>query len=217
MARALLIVLLAAASHAFDMDTSRRPLPSRASPRTAITSQQPTTGSPQVQNLRDEVSKWYARYQGFVAGAAKVSRFISMGCGVWLVLTTPFALVTSCFSLRAPEALLCAYLCSMGVLMFAIEVPLGALQRVIKQYFLFVFTRPGRAAFVVLVATIASTIKHVGFITKALLLFNAGLSFYILNSQDRRFAATDAQAKQALDAVGAELRESASGAQLLAS
>jgi len=96
--------------------------------------------------------------------------------------------------------------------MAGIEIPLGALQKMLKAYFYFVYTRTGRAAFVSLVACIAYTIKHVGFVTKAMVLFNAGLNFYILNSQDRRFAQSDAQAKQALNDVGAELRESATGA-----
>ncbi|KAL1524514.1 hypothetical protein AB1Y20_019407 [Prymnesium parvum] len=207
----LLIAFAVHVGHGFDVD---RPIPSRptAGVESRTTTRAATDKSMQPAGIRGEVSKWYARYQGFVSGAAKVSRFISMGCGVWLVVTTPFALIGSAFGLRPSEIMLCGYLCIFGVLMFAIEVPLGALQRLIKQYFLFIFTRGGRAAFIVLAATIASSIKHVGMVTKAVLIFNAGLNFYILNSQDRRFESTDAQAKQDLDAVGAELRNSASDA-----
>ena len=221
---ALLLLLAAPELLAFDADSARRPAAPTGA-RSGAPGLQGVTSAPVagvsrpavqqqggVAGLRSEVSKWYAMYQGFVGGCAKVSRFINMGCGVWLVFSTPFALIGSTFGLRPSEVLLCVYLCGMGALMFAIEVPLGALQRVVKQYFFFVFTRTGRAAFVVLVASIASIIKHIGMVTKALLVFNAGLNFYILNSQDRRFAAVDAQAKQALDAVGAELRQSASGA-----
>ena len=38
-----------------------------------------------------------------------------------------------------------------------------------------------------------------GFMSKALMAFNAVLTFYIMNSQDRRFAAVDAEAKAKLD------------------
>ena len=38
--------------------------------------------------------------------------------------------------------------------------------------------------------------------------FNAALTFYILNSQDRRFAQVDAQAKAALQQVSQEMRGS---------
>lgn len=44
--------------------------------------------------------------------------------------------------------------------------------------------------------------------TKALMSFNAILTFYILNSQDRRFAQVDAQAKAALEQASAEMRGS---------
>ena len=47
--------------------------------------------------------------------------------------------------------------------------------------------------------------SQVGFLTKALMSFNAVLTFYILNSQDRRFAAVDAEAKQALERAKGEL------------
>ena len=42
--------------------------------------------------------------------------------------------------------------------------------------------------------------------------FNALLTFYILNSQDRRFAQVDAEAKAALEQASAEMRGSMSDA-----
>ena len=44
--------------------------------------------------------------------------------------------------------------------------------------------------------------------TKVLMLFNAVLTFYILNSQDRRFAQVDADAKVALQQASDEMRGS---------
>ena len=201
---------------AFDVE-SRAPRPPAmggltSAGLTSAEQQQQQRGVAQPAGVRAEVGKWYARYQGFVSGAAKVSRFINMGCGVWLVVTTPFSLLGSTFGLRPSEVILCGYLCMFGVLMAGIEIPLGALQKMLRAYFFFAFTRIGRAAFVSLVACVAYTIKHVGFVTKAMLIFNAGLNMYILNSQDRRFAQSDAQAMQALSDVSAELRESATGA-----
>ena len=48
--------------------------------------------------------------------------------------------------------------------------------------------------------------------TKALVAFNAVLTFYILNSQDRRFAQVDGQAKAALAQASEEMRGSVSDA-----
>ena len=47
---------------------------------------------------------------------------------------------------------------------------------------------------------------QVGFITKAGITFNALLTFYILNSQDRRFAQVDADAKAALSQASDAMR-----------
>ena len=108
-----------------------------------------------------EVSKWYRAYQSFVAAAAKVSQLISFACGVWLIFSTPFALVGSAITLRFQEGALCVYLALFGALMVSMEVPLSAVQSILQRYFFFVYTRPGRGAFVVHVAVVASACKHV--------------------------------------------------------
>lgn len=61
-------------------------------------------------------------------------------------------------------------------------------------------------------ATHARSLRQVGFLTKMLMSFNAILTFYILNSQDRRFAQVDAQAKAALEQASGELRGSVTDA-----
>jgi hypothetical protein len=114
-----------------------------------------------VAGMAAEVSRWAKAYNNFVAGAAKVSQLISFACGFWLTFSSPFALVFSAMTFRAQEAFLCAFLIPFGMLMVGMEVPLAAVQRVLQQYFFFVYTRPGRAAFVVHVAVIAWTCKHV--------------------------------------------------------
>ncbi len=176
-------------------------------PRMAV--QQQGRVSSGVAEVSAKVSKWYRWYQNFIAAAAKVSQLISFMTGIWLTLSTPFSLLGSVFSMRVQDVVLIIYLGLFGVLMMGIEVPLGAVQRLLRQYFFFVFTRTGRALFVAHVAAVAWVCHHVGFLTKVATLFNAGLTFYILNSQDRRFAASDAEAKAALQSVAEEVRGSA--------
>ena len=53
---------------------------------------------------------------------------------------------------------------------------------------------------------------QIGMMTKGLMAFNAVLTFYILNSQDRRFAQVDADAKASLSEATEELRNSAAEA-----
>jgi len=175
---------------------ARGPASSSSAPRQAVADAAAT------------VSKWYRAYQGFVAAAAKVSQLISFCCGVWLVLTAPFAIIGSAITMRIPDAILCAFLGAWGLLMMGMELPLNAVQRVLQQYFFFAYTRPGRGLLVTHVAVIAWACKHVGAMTKALMAFNAGLTFYILNSQDRRFAKVDSQAQDALAEAAEEMRGS---------
>ena len=115
----------------------------------------------QIGGAKAKMSKWYRTYQSFVAAAAKVSQLISFCCGVWLVLSMPLSLVASSIMLRFDEAFLIVYLALYGVLMLGMELPLGAVQRVLQQYFFFAYTRPGRGAFVVHVAIVAWACKHV--------------------------------------------------------
>lgn len=166
----------------------------------------------QIGNAKAEFSKWYRMYQGFVAGAAKVSQLISFICGVWLILSAPLAILGAVITASITDALTISYLAMYGVLLAGMEIPLGAVQNVLKTYFFFVYTRAGRAAFVAQVAVLAWGSKNVGFMSKALMAFNAVLTFYIMNSQDRRFAAVDAEAKAKLDQATQEMRGSVSEA-----
>ena len=100
------------------------------------------------------MSKWWKAYQAFVAGAAKVSQLISFVCGVWLLFSSPFAVVFSVMTARVQEAILCASLSFFGVLLALLEIPIGAVQGVLQQYFFFAYTRLGRGALVVLIAAI---------------------------------------------------------------
>lgn len=210
------------------------------------------TVSGQVAGAANKISGWWRAYQSFVAAAAKVNQLISACCGLWLVMSTPLTLLKSvvagAFTLKFSEVAMVLYLGAYGCLLLAIEVPLKAVQMVCRQYFFFVYTRPGRAAFVFNIALMAWLCKEVrlagprvampmalrslptqtrirahaalcahacvqvGFLTKGLMSFNAILTFYILNSQDRRFAAVDEQAKQALQQAQAELGGSMSEA-----
>ena len=95
-----------------------------------------------------KVSGWYRAYQGFVAAAAKVNQLISFGCGVWLVMSTPLTLISASLTLKFTEAAMILMLGCYGVLLLGVEVPLGAVQTMLRQYFFFVYTRPGRAGFV---------------------------------------------------------------------
>jgi len=212
MARCALCILLVIASVVcYQIDVERggpsqlRPAPLGSG---APALSRPPTASV-VSDARAKVGKWLRAYQGFVAGAAKVSQLISFVCGVWLLFSSPFAIVFSLMTARVPDAILCGFLGVFGVMLSLLELPIGAVQRVLQQYFFFAYTRPGRAALVVLIATIAWACAKVGFMTKALIGFNALLTFYILNSQSRRFANVDADAKAALSQASADLRSKA--------
>lgn len=186
-----------------------------------------------------KVSGWYHAYQQFVAAAAKVNQLISFCCGVWLVMSTPLMLVGAALTFKFTEAFMILFLGMYGLLMLSVEIPLGGVQAMLRQYFFFVYTRPGRAAFVVYVAIVAWAVgsvgagpsarsdtagrelgaiprlpsayqlanpSQVGIVTKVLVAFNALLTFYILNSQDRRFAQADAEAKAVLQQASDEMR-----------
>lgn len=162
----------------------------------------------QIGNAKAEFSKWYRAYQSFVAGAARVSQLISFICGIWLVISAPLSIIGAVITMSIPDALIILYLAMFGVLLAGMEIPLGAVQRVLKSYFFFAYTRPGRAAFVAHVAILAWGTKHIGFLSKAFMAFNAVLTFYIINSQDRRFAQVDAEAKAALAQATEEMKGS---------
>ena len=130
----------------------RRPGLVPGAPRASTVAEKPASA---VAGARAKVSKWYRAYQGFVAGAAKVSQLISFCCGVWLLFSSPFAVIFSVMTARFQEAFLCGFLGMLGVLLAMLELPVGAVQQVLKQYFFFAYTRPGRAALVVHVAALA--------------------------------------------------------------
>lgn len=119
------------------------------------------SGKARIDGVGKEFSKWYRAYQGFVAGAAKVSQLISFCCGFWLFVTSPFALLGSAFSLRLEEVGLVGFLMLYGILLVGMEIPLGAVQRILQQYFFFVYTRVGRGLFVCKVALMAWACKSV--------------------------------------------------------
>jgi len=217
-----LVALLAACSRvaAFDVEggaLGRPPLPRQgAGVASRGPQQQQQLGvrgiGGSVEAATAKISGWYRAYQSFVAAAAKVSQLISFCCGVWLVMSTPLTMLGAAFSVKITETAMVLLLGVYGLLMLGVEVPVGALQTMLRQYFFFVYTRPGRAAFVLNVALMAWSLTTVGFITKVLMTFNAILTFYILNSQDRRFAQVDAEAKAALQQAAEEMRGQASDA-----
>ena len=109
----------------------------------------------QMAGAAAKVSGWYRAYQGFVAAAAKVNQLISFGCGVWLLMSTPLSVVSTLISLKFTEAFMVLFLGLYGLLLLGVELPLSAVQNICRQYFFFVYTRPGRAVFVINVALIA--------------------------------------------------------------
>ena len=109
----------------------------------------------QVAGAAAKVSGWYRAYQGFVAAAAKVNQLISFCCGVWLVMSTPLTLIGASITLKFTEAATVLFLGLYGLLLMGVEIPLGAVQTMLRQYFLFVYTRPGRAGFVIQIAIMA--------------------------------------------------------------
>ena len=202
------VVALIAAAHGFDVEGGSRP----SFPRPAQQIATPAAVAPQeaLGTARSAVAgmtKLARRYQAFITATAKVSRGISMGCGLWLIIGTPLVLLKSGFTFRAGDAVLSLYLATFGMLMFLVEVPLGQLQKFLQSYIFFMYTRWGRAYFLVLTATTAWTLAKVGVLTKALLLFSAALSTYVMfSSPASRFGESDARAKQLAAEIGAPSR-----------
>ena len=174
-------------------------------PRAAV------AGAPaaQQEGLVAKVGKWGRAYQGFVAGAAKVSRWINFGTGCWLVLSTPLTVLASGLTLRPAEAVLICYLGFFGVMMAGQNVPLGGMQRIFQTYFRFLYTELGRVGFFTLVLAIAWSCAQVSVITRLLAAFNALLAFYLFNARSASASVAEAgdMAKQAAE----ELRGKASG------
>lgn len=157
--------------------------------------------------MQTKVKRWVRQYQSFIAATAKVSRGISMAMGLWLILGTPMVLIKSGFTLRAGDALMSIYLATFGLLMFLVEIPLKMLQSFLQSYAFFMYTKWGRSYFLVLAAATAWTLDKVGVMTKALLVFSASLSVYVMFSSTGRFSGADDQA----NAMLRKLRDEAKG------
>lgn len=156
--------------------------------------------------MQTKVKRWVRQYQAFIAATAKVSRGISMAMGLWLILGTPMVLIKSGFTLRAGDAIMSIYLASFGLVMFLVEIPLKMLQTFLQSYAFFMYTKWGRSYFLVLAAATAWTLDKVGVMTKALLVFSASLSVYVMFSATGRFSGADEQAHQMLLKMQAEAR-----------
>ena len=156
--------------------------------------------------MQTKVKRWVRQYQAFIAATAKVSRGISMAMGLWLILGTPMVLIKSGFTLRAGDAIMSIYLASFGLVMFLVEIPLKMLQTFLQSYAFFMYTKWGRSYFLVLAAATAWTLDNVGVMTKALLVFSASLSVYVMFSATGRFSGADEQAHQMLLKMQAEAR-----------
>jgi hypothetical protein len=205
-ALALALALCAIASvGAFDVEGGGVAGARPQMPRAAV------AGAPaaQQEGLVAKVGKWGRAYQGFVAGAAKVSRWINFGTGCWLVLSTPLTVLASGLTLRPAEAVLICYLGFFGVMMAGQNVPLGGMQRIFQTYFRFLYTELGRVGFFTLVLAIAWSCAQVSVITRLLAAFNALLAFYLFNARSASASVAEAgdMAKQAAE----ELRGKASG------
>ena len=169
-ALALALALCAIASvGAFDVEGGGVAGARPQMPRAAV------AGAPaaQQEGLVAKVGKWGRAYQGFVAGAAKVSRWINFGTGCWLVLSTPLTVLASGLTLRPAEVVLICYLGFYGVMMAGQNVPLGGMQRIFQTYFRFLYTELGRVGFFTLVLAIAWSCAQVSVITRLLAAFNA--------------------------------------------
>lgn len=160
-----------------------------------------------VAGVTTRVTNMARRYQAFIAATAKVSRGISMACGLWLVLGTPFVLLKSGFTLRAGDAVMSIYLATFGILMFLVELPLSQVQKLLQSYVFCLYTKWGRAYFLILAATTAWTLDKVGLLTKVALVFSASLSTYVMfSSTGNKFGNADAIAKQLAGEIGADIK-----------
>ena len=154
--------------------------------------------------VQTKVKRWVKQYQAFISATAKVSRGISMAMGLWLILGTPMVLIKSGFTLRAGDALMSIYLASFGLLMFLVEIPLKMLQSFLQNYAFFMYTKWGRSYFLVMAAATAWTLDKVGVMTKALLVFSASLSVYVMFSSTGRFSGADEKAQQMMRGIEQE-------------
>ena len=81
--------------------------------------------SGQIGNAKAEFSKWYRMYQGFVAGAAKVSQLISFICGVWLVISAPLSIIGAVITIVLARGLIISVLRPFLTLLVAMSCALA--------------------------------------------------------------------------------------------
>lgn len=136
----------------------------------------------------DEVQRHIANTKAMVEGASRHARWFNLLNGMLLIVTGPFNIILSAITLKLGDLMTSVYLSMFGVLLVAMEIPLGSLQQPLREYFKFLYTRFGRATFLVLVSNLAMVCGKVGFITAALTILNAGLNLYLLgqNQGDAR-------------------------------
>merc|ERR1719310_1863765 len=159
-----------------------------------------------------KVSNLVQRYRGFIAATSKVSRGISMACGLWLIAGTPIALIKSGLYLRPGDAVMTVYLATFGLLMFVVELPFPPqLQKLLQTYLLFMYTRWGRCYFLVLTAATTWTVGQVGVLTKAMVVSSAALSTYVMFSSSR-FQHSDDKAEKIIKGTGEDLQKSGDNA-----
>lgn len=128
----------------------------------------------------DQVQQHIANTKAMVQGAARHARWFNVANGMLLIVTGPFNIILSALTLKLVDVMTSAYLSLFGVLLVAMEIPLSSLQRPMREYFRFLYTRFGRAFFLVLVSNLAMVCGKVGFITAALTVSNAVLNVYLL-------------------------------------
>lgn len=128
----------------------------------------------------DQVQQHIANTKAMVHGAARHARWFNVANGMLLIVTGPFNIIISALTLKLADLMTSAYLSMFGVLLVAMEVPLSSLQRPMREYFKFLYTRFGRAFFLVLVGNLAMVCGKVGFITASLTILNAVLNIYLL-------------------------------------
>lgn len=104
-----------------------------------------------------QISQAIRRYQAFVNGAAKVSRWIHVGSGFFVIVSTPVSLISSGLGLRPAEMALCGYLGMFGAMLAGCELPLA--RGLFETYFRFLYTTQGRMLFMVFLAVVAWSCK----------------------------------------------------------
>ncbi|KAJ1631811.1 hypothetical protein T492DRAFT_993114 [Pavlovales sp. CCMP2436] len=153
----------------------------------------------------DKVQEHFANGKAMVQGAARHARWFNVANGLLLMLTGPFNIILSALTLKLVDVLTSAYLSLFGVLLVAMEVPLGSLQRPMREYFKFLYTRFGRAFFLVLVSNLAMVCGKIGFITASLTVVNAALNVYLLGRNREQSGAEAGLVSDAMEQMRSEV------------